>query len=315
MELLLLSRGEVESLLDVGELLEGLEGGFIALSEGKVQAPPRSEVSVPGAGNLLLKPAWLPGHPMTVKLVSTFVGNSDRGLPTIQALITLVDPATGTPQAVMDGSYITAMRTAASAALSARCLARRDARVLAIIGAGVQGQAHLKLLPRVREFDEIRIASLRFTDSQTLAAADVRAHACESYQEAVHGADVVCLCTTSVTPVISIDWLSPGAHVTSVGYAPPGGELPIEVVMQGRLVVESRLAFEPPPTGCGELTGLDPAMGTELGALLSGKAAARASDTELTVFKSMGHAMEDMVAADIVYRNALQRGIGRRASL
>ena len=315
MELLLLSRDEVQSLLDVDELLAGLADGFIALSEGRVHSPQRSEISVPGAGHLLLKPAWLPGHPMVVKLVSTYLGNSSRGLPTIQALITLVDPSTGTPQAIMDGSCITAMRTAACAALSAKCLARRNARVLAIIGAGVQGQAHLKLLPRVREFSEIRIASLAFTDAETLAAADVRARAFESYREAVRGADVVCLCTSSGTPVIDCDWLSPGAHVTSVGYAPPGGELPLEVVRQGRLVVESRLAFEPPPTGCGELTGLDSAMGTELGTLLSGRAAGRASDSELTVFKSMGHAMEDMVAADIVYRNAKQRGIGRRARL
>lgn len=315
MELLLCDREAVQSLLDLDELLAGLDAGFMALSEGKVSAPNRSEISVPGAGHLLIKPAWLPGNPIAVKLVSTFVGNRDRAMPTIQAIITLFDPLTGTPQAIMDGAYITAMRTAACAALSAKCLAREDAGVLAIIGAGVQGQAHLTMLPRVRGFTDIRIASLHFHDAQTLAAADSRARAVASYEEAVQGADVVCLCTTSGTPVISIDWLAAGAHVTSVGYAPPGGELPLEIIRQGRLVVESRLSFEPPPTGCGELAGLDPAMGTELGELLSGKAAGRASDGELTVFKSMGHAMEDMVAADIVYRNALQKGVGRRASL
>ena len=313
MELLLLSQDEVQSLLDLGELLEGLEAGFIALSDRKVHAPNRSEIRVSGAGHLLIKPAWLPGNPMVVKLVSTFAGNSDLGLPTIQALITLFDPSTGAPQAIMDGSYITAMRTAACAALSARILARENARVLAIIGAGVQGHAHLKMLPLVREFSEVRIASLDFKAAQELSAPDSRARAVASYQEAVTGADVVCLCTTSGTPVISIDWLSSGAHVTSVGYAPPGGELPLEIIRQGRLVVESRLSFEPPPTGCGELAGLDPAMGTELGELLSGRAAGRASDSELTVFKSMGHAMEDMVAADIVYKRALQLGVGRRA--
>lgn len=315
MELLLLSREEVQSLLDLEELLEGLADGFIALSDGLVHSPPRIELGGEGAGHLLLKPAWLPGCPMAVKLVSTFPGNRDRGLPTIQAVITLFDPSTGTPLAIMDGSHITAMRTAACAALSAKCLARPNARVLAIIGAGVQGQAHLTMLPRVREFSEIRIASLRFKEAQALAAADARARALASYQDAVHGADVVCLCTTSGTPVISIDWLAVGAHVTSVGYAPPGGELPLEIVRTGRLVVESRLSFEPPPAGCSELTGLDPTMGTELGNLLSGRAAGRASESELTVFKSMGHAMEDMVAAAIVYRKALQVGVGRRVSL
>jgi ornithine cyclodeaminase/thiomorpholine-carboxylate dehydrogenase len=315
MELLLLSQDEVRSLLDLDELLEGLAAGFMALSEGTVHAPSRSEIRAAGAGHLLIKPAWLPGGPMGVKLVSTFAGNRDRGLPTIQGIITLVDPSTGTPLAIMDGSYITAMRTAACAALSAKHLARANARVLAIIGAGVQGQAHLTMLPRVRAFSEIRIASLDLKDAQTLAATNSRARACASYQDAVAGADVICLCTTSSTPVISIDWLSPGAHVTSVGYAPPGGELPLDIVTQGRLVVESRLSFEPPPAGCGELAGLDPAMGTELGELLSGRAAGRASERELTVFKSMGHAMEDMVAAGLVYRNAQQRGVGRRAGL
>jgi len=127
----------------------------------------------------------------------------------------------------------------------------------------------------------------------------------------VHGADVVCLCTTSGTPVIESAWLSPGAHVTSVGYAPPGSELPPDVVQRARLAVESRLAFEPAPSGCAELAGLDPAMGTELGALLSGRAPGRASETEWTVYKSMGHAMEDLMTAELVYRKARERGLGK----
>lgn len=314
-ELLLLGREEVRALLDPDELLAGLADGFIALSDGQVQAPSRSEIGAAGTGHLLIKPAWRAGHPMAVKLVSTFPGNRDRGRPTVQAIIALVDALTGTPQAIMDGSHITAMRTAAGAALSTRCLARADARVLAIIGAGVQGQAHLQLLPRVREFREIRIASRTPADAEALAATDRRARAVESCRDAVEGADVVCLCTTSGAPVIRIDWLAAGAHVTSVGYAPPGGELPPEVVRQGRIAVESRLSFEPPPAGCAELAGLDPAMGTELGQLLSGRVAGRTSDRELTAYKSMGHAMEDLVAAEIVFRAAQQRGVGQRTRL
>lgn len=315
MQLLLLGREEVEALLDPDELLEALAQGFIALSAGTVQAPARIAVGAADTGHLLVKPAWVAGHPMAVKLVSTFPGNRDRGLPTIQAVIALVDADTGTPVAFMDGSHITAMRTAGGAALSARCLARADARVLAIVGAGVQGLAHLQLLPRVRGITEIRVTSRRPADAQALAARDPRARAVASAQDAVRGADVVCLCTTSATPVIEGAWLSPGAHVTSVGYAPPGGELPPEVVRQARLAVESRLSFEPPPAGCAELAGLDPALGVELGELLAGRAPGRPSDTALTAYKSMGHAMEDLVVAELVYRRARERGAGRSVRL
>lgn len=315
MDLLLLNRDEVDALLDPDALLTALADGFIALSAGQVQAPTRSELGAAGAGHLLVKPAWIDGHPMAVKLVSTFPGNRDRGIPTIQAVIALVDAATGTPLAIMDGSHITAMRTAGGAALSARCLARADARVLAIVGAGVQGLAHLQLLPRVRGITEIRVTSRRHADAESLAATDARAHAVTSVREAVRDADIVCLCTTSDTPVIDAAWLAPGAHVTSVGYAPPGGEMPPEVVRRARLAVESRVSFNPPPAGCAELAGLDPARGTELGELLAGRAPGRTSPTELTAYKSMGHAMEDLVVAALVYRRAREQGVGRAVRL
>jgi alanine dehydrogenase len=315
MDLLLLNRDEVDVLLDPDALLTALADGFVALSAGQVQAPTRSELGAAGTGHLLVKPAWIDGHPMAVKLVSTFPGNRDRGIPTIQGVIALVDAGTGTPLAIMDGSHITAMRTAGGAALSARCLARADARVLAIVGAGVQGQAHLQLIPRVRGITEIRVTSRRVADAEALAATDVRAHAVTSVRDAVRDADIVCLCTTSDTPVLEAAWLAPGAHVTSVGYAPPGGELPPEVVRRARLSVESRLSFDPPPGGCAELAGLDPALGTELGELLAGRAPGRTSPTELTAYKSMGHAMEDLVAAALVYRRAREQGVGRPVRL
>lgn len=315
MDLLLLSREEVKALLDPDALLTALADGFIALSAGRVQAPARSELGAAGTGHLLVKPAWIDGQPMAVKLVSTFPGNRDRGMPTIQGVIALIDAATGTPLAIMDGSHITAMRTAGGAALSARCLARADARVLAIVGAGVQGVAHLQLLPRVRGITEIRVTSRRFADAELLAATDARAHAVASVREAVRDADIVCLCTTSDTPVIEAAWLALGAHVTSVGYAPPGGELPSEVVRQARLAVESRLSFHPPPAGCAELAGLDPALGTELGELLAERVPGRASAVELTAYKSMGHAMEDLVVAALVYRLALEKGVGQTVRL
>lgn len=311
MELLLLSESEAQKLIDFDELLEALAEGFKALSEGKAIAPGRNEVSVPDAGFLLAMPAWQPDQNIAVKLVTVFHGNNELGIPGHQALICVFDPKTGTPIAIMDGTYITAIRTAGGAALSTRLLARQDARVLTIIGAGVQGHSHLKILPRVRDFEDIRLTSIHFNDAQKLASTHPRARAVESYEEAVRGADVVCLCTTSGTPVIELNWLSVGTHVTSVGYFPPGSELPREVIDRGRLFVETRRAFEPAPVGCDELSGLNPETGTELGEVLLGLKPGREFKDEITVYKSMGHAVEDMVAANLAYTRAKEKGIGQ----
>src|SRR5438874_8295473 len=258
MDILLLNETEVQRLLDPDALLDALAEGFKALSDGLVAAPKRNEVSVPDSGFLLAMPAYQHGREVTVKLVSVFHGNEGLGIPGHQALICWFDAQTGTPLSVMDGTYITALRTAGAAALSTRLLARTDTRELAIVGAGVQGRAHLTMLPRVRPFSEIRIASRHFAHAEQLAATDARARAVETAEEAVRGADVVCLCTTAGEPVISLDWLAPGMHITSVGYAPPGGELDRRVIEHGRLFLETRLAFDPPPAGCGELAGFDP---------------------------------------------------------
>jgi alanine dehydrogenase len=315
MDILLLSAAEVEQLLSVDALLDALAQGFMALSDDHVVAPLRNEVSIPAVGYLLAMPAWQPGTSITVKMVSVFHGNDRLGLPGHQALICLYDAETGTPVAIMDGTYITAIRTAGAAALSTRLLARKDARVLAILGAGVQGAAHLKLFPHVGTFDEIRIASLYFSDAQKLAAMHPKASPLESFEEAVRGADVVCLCSTSSVPIINRDWLVSGAHVTSVGYMPPGGELDRTVIEQGQLFVETRLAFEPPPVGCDDLAGFDSTRGAELGEVLLGRRPGRKSEQELTVYKAMGHAMEDLVAAHLVYQRAKQEGIGRIITL
>jgi alanine dehydrogenase len=315
MDILMLNEAEVQRLLDPDALLDALAEGFRALSEGLVDAPKRIGASVPNTGFLLAMPAYQQGREVTVKLVSVFHENRRLGMPSHQALICLFDPQTGTPLSFMDGTYITALRTAGAAALSTRLLARTDTRVLAIVGAGVQGRSHLQMLPRVRPFSEIRIASRHFADAEELAAADSRARAVDNAEEAVRGADVVCLCTSSGEPVVRLDWFAPGMHVTSVGYAPPDGELDRRVIEQGRLFVETRLAFEPPPAGCGELSGLDPSVGTELGEVLLGRGLGRQSNDVITVYKAMGHASEDMAAASLVYHRAKQEGAGRTVVL
>lgn len=315
MDILMLNEAEVQRLLDPEALLNGLSEGFKALSSGLVDAPNRSGVTVPNTGTLLSMPAYQQGREISVKLVSIFHGNTQLGIPSHQALICLFDPQTGTPLSFMDGSSITALRTAGAAALSTQLLARADTHVLAIVGAGVQGHAHLRMLPHVRSFSEIRIVSRNVAHAEGLAAKDSRVRVVQTTEEALRGADVVCLCTSSSEPILHLDWLAPGTHVTSVGYAPPGGELASEVIAHGRLFVETRLAFEPSPVGCAELAGLDPKTGTELGELLLGKSSGRQSNDELTVYKAMGHASEDLAAASLVYHRAKQEGAGYKVVL
>jgi ornithine cyclodeaminase/alanine dehydrogenase-like protein (mu-crystallin family) len=307
----MLSQADVNELLDLDRLLDALEEGFRALSSGRADIAPRTAVTTERDGFLQSMPGYAAGLGLGVKLVTGFPENHLLGLPSHQALIALFDPATGSPLAVMDGTRVTAIRTAGAAALSARHLARKDARVLAILGAGVQGHAHLEMLPRVRDFEEIRIASRTMESAQRLAELDPRAHAVANGEAAVRGADVAALCTSSSMPVIQRLWVSPGAHVSSVGFAPPGGELDRELAEMATLFVESRAAaFQPPPVGCMELVGMDAEQATEMGEVLLGTRPGRRSLEEITVYKSMGHAVEDLAAAGLVYRAAVAKGAG-----
>ncbi len=305
-----LSESDVERCLDPRELLDGLEEGFRGLELGDVQSPPRPELWVPGKGFCLAMPSWRPGMQLTIKIVNVFDGNLAVDLPNHLALINLFDPDTGTTTCVMDGTYITGIRTAASAVLSARLLSRPGSRVATVIGAGVQGREHLRLLPLVRELDHINVCSLRFEDARKLAAHSDIARPESNVEAAVRESDIVCLATHSPVPVIEADWVKPGAHVSSVGYHPPNGELPRELARTHRLFVETLDAFQPAPVGCSELAGLDASNGTALGAVVLGRAPGRVSETEITVYKAMGIAMEDMVAANLAYQRARREGTG-----
>lgn len=315
MAIMVLGEADVARLIDPDALLGGLADGFRALARGAVQAPHRPEIVVPGKGFCLAMPAWQAGMNISVKVVNVFEGNLALDLPNHLAVIALFDPETGAPVCFMDGTYITGIRTAASAVLSVRELARKDARTATIIGAGVQGREHLRLLPLVRDLDEIRIASLHYEDAEKLACRNPRAVAVRDVEAAVRTSDVVCLASHSRTPVIRADWVSEGAHVSSVGYAPPGGELPVELIAKTRLFVETADAFAAPPVGCGELGGLDPHRATLLGDVLAGTGSGRRSEADITVYKAMGIAMEDMVAAHIAYTRARAERCGRTITI
>src|SRR5216683_47268 len=313
-QVMTLSEADVERYLDLGELLDGLEDGFRGLELGEVQSPPRTEVTVPGKGFSLAMPAWRAGMPIGVKVVNVFDGNLELGLPNHLAMIMLFDQDTGATCCVMDGTYITGIRTAASAVLSARMLGRRDARVATVIGAGVQGREHLRLLPLIRDFERINVCSLYADEAERLAARNPLARATPDIEAAVRESDIVCLASHSATPVIQAEWLKSGTHVSSVGYYPPAGELPATLAREHRLFVETLDAFDPTPVGCAELAGIDCDCATTLGVVALGRAPGRLNESEITVYKAMGIAMEDLVAANLAYQRAkLEQGGGMMA--
>lgn len=309
-ELLYLSRADVERLLDVDSMLDALGRALVVFSSGITSVPPRTGARVGDRGILGAMPGYVPGIALEVKLVSVFPANHDHGLPSHQGLILVFDEDTGTPLAVMDGTYITAIRTGGTAAVAARALARDDASVLAILGAGVQGGSHLQTFPKVRDFAEIRVASRDPDHARALAAQHPRALAVESFEVAVRGADVVACCTDAREPILRREWLKPGVHVSSVG-GTWGPELDTETIAAGRLFVEWRgAATNPPPAGAAELQGFDASSLTEVGEVLAGTKPGRMSPDEITVYKSTGHAVEDAATARLVYDRAKAEGAG-----
>jgi ornithine cyclodeaminase/alanine dehydrogenase-like protein (mu-crystallin family) len=198
--------------------------------------------------------------------------------------------------------------------VATRALARPDARVLTVLGAGVQARSHVDTVSRVRELAEVRVASRSPEHAQTLAD-EIGGTPYASFEKAVDGADIVCACTDAGRPILSAEWLAPGIHLTSVGASREGPELDPAVMSRGLLVVESRVAFEPYPAGAHELQGLDPESAAELGEILAGTREGRSFPEQITVYKSMGHAVEDAAAAGLVYRRALEDGVGTEVEL
>jgi alanine dehydrogenase len=324
---LVLDKREVESLLDPDELRAAVGAALADLSAGRASMPTRIAALVPERDALLaVMPAYLPSAgALTTKLVSLFPRNTDR--PTHQAVIVAFDPITGSPAALMDGEAITAARTAAGSALATDLLARRDAATLAVLGAGVQARAHLRALPRVRGFSEIIVAARDHTKAEALAreisSETGRRSRAASFEDAVRAADVVCACTHSADPVVRRAWLREGTHVNSVGFNTAGREIDGETVAAALVVVESRAAaLAPPPGGSNDLSwpirdGLMDAshVHAELGELVSGSRPGRADMAQLTLYKSVGVAVEDAAAAALVLRLARERGIGKNITI
>jgi ornithine cyclodeaminase len=328
--MLVLGRSEVESLIEPGALIDALGVALSDVSAGRASMPARIAARVAERASLLgAMVAYVPSLQIIgAKLVSVFPGNAGGPLPTHQAVIAVFDPQTGSPVALLDGTSITALRTAAGSALATRLLARLDASVLAIVGTGVQAASHAAIVPLVRSFREVRVAGRDPKRAKEFASSiegrvQLPVRPCESTAEALAGADVVCATTHTVEPAVRGEWLSPGAHVNSVGLNPEGRELDTNVFRGALVAVESRAAaFAPFPSGANELrtalqkgalASLDDAV--ELGELVAGTKRGRSDREQRTVYKSVGIAAEDAAAAALVLRAAREKNIGREIDL
>jgi ornithine cyclodeaminase len=328
--MLLLNRHEVERLLDLDRLIEALGPAMAELSAGRVSMPARNLTLVRERGGLLAAmPVYLAlARTLSTKLVSVFPENEARGVPSHQAVILVFDAETGSPRALMDGTLITATRTAAGSALSARLLARPDAHVLLIAGTGVQARAHATAIPRVRPIREIRVVGRNPQKAARLAAEitqeqGIKAFGCEAVEQTFAGADIICAATHAVAPVVKGAWLQPGTHVTSVGLNPEGREVDAEAVCKALVVVETReAALAPNVGGSNDLKwpirdGVMSAdhIHAEIGELISGAKPGRTSAEQVTLYKSVGVAVQDAVAAHLVLEAAEKQGVGREVEV
>lgn len=328
--MLVLSRSQVEALLDVDSLIDAMAPAMADLSAGRASVPDRVAALVPDRDAFLAAmPGFLPsaGVLMT-KLVSLFPHNDGTRLPTHQALIVAFDPNTGEPAAMLDGTAITAARTGACSALSARLLAREDASVLAVLGTGVQARSHARAICRVLSIQQIRVAGRDPAKAAVLAeelsaSLEGEVQAVSSYAEALDGADVAAATTHAVEPVIRRSWLTPGVHITSVGYNPAGREIDDATVAEALVCVDSRQAVLAPfPAGSNDLLtpirdGLITAdhVHAELGELVAGSRPGRTTPDQITLYKSVGVAVQDAAATALVVASAREQSIGEEITL
>jgi ornithine cyclodeaminase/alanine dehydrogenase-like protein (mu-crystallin family) len=326
---LILTANEVRQSLPMPRAIESMKQAFAALSSGRAVVPPRTHLAVPQhSGICLVMPSLVHGAEesntaLAVKVVSVFDKNVEKGLARIQAAVLVVDPATGRPEALLEGATLTAIRTAAASGAATDLLARRDAHVLAILGAGVQARTHLEAVCAVRPISEVRIYSRRPAAVDSLIAefaakkeGGIRLVAASSARQAIEQADIICATTTSATPVFDDAHVALGTHINAVGsFTPQAREVPGETVVRARVFVDSRPAawheagdlIQPLNAG---LIDRDHIL-AELGELVLGVVAGRTDDGQITFFKSVGLAVQDALAARCALDTARRLGLGR----
>jgi alanine dehydrogenase len=325
--MLILSQGDVERLLPMRECIAIMATTLATLARGDAILPLRTVIRIPQSSDAFgIMPAYL-GSPKTIgaKIVTVYPGNHGTQLDSHQGAVLLFDSANGSLAALLDATAITTIRTAAASAVATRLLAREQASTLAIIGSGVQARAHVEAMCLVRPISSLRIWSRNSGNARELASFarehfHLDASACGSGADAVRGADIVCTVTSSTEPVLRGEWLTPGTHVNAVGACTPNArELDSAAVVGSRLYVDRReSALKEPgdivaPLHDGEI-GPEHIV-AEIGELLIGRGPGRRDDNEITLFKSLGLAIEDLAAASHVYEQAVRAGAGVNVEL
>ncbi len=322
--MLYLRDSDIRNLAEPGKVLEWMKLLFAELGKGAVILPDRTVIDVgKGKGSILSMPAFIPGvNAAGIKVVSVFPGNRHKNLPSINAHLFLIDPETGKTIAVMEATSLTALRTAAVSALAADLLARKSASRLGIFGAGVQAEYHLRSLHQVRPLKEVRVYDSDYSKSKDFAERMKKAlparcpiHAVKDESDAVKGSDLLLTATTSSEPVFSGSDVQAGTHITAIGSFKPGvRELDDETIERSVIVVDSK---GPALAEAGDLiipirNGRikEDHVKADLGELVTGTKDGRTNEEEITLFKSVGLAAEDVVAAKKIFEMAAGRRMG-----
>jgi len=326
MEVLVVNQHEVPELLPMEECIEVMADALRALARGDAVMPLRGMAGMPEqAGLLAWMPSLLPGSDvMGIKVISVFP-NEGTELESHQGAVLLFEAKRGQLLAIVDASEVTAIRTAAVSGLATRLLARQDADDLAILGSGTQARTHLQAMTAVRDLHRVRVWSRDPQHARSLAESQARrggisVEVSATAQRAVEGASIICTTTSATEPILEGRWISAGAHVNAVGFAgPTGRELDAEAVAQARLFADRRESIQN-EAGDFLLAKKEGAVGDdhvagEIGEVLLGKIAGRTSPEEITIFESLGLAIEDLAAVNHVYRRAQETGRGSRLEL
>lgn len=330
MKLRVLRREDVQQAISMTQAIEAVKGAFAQLSGGRANVPLRTQLPVPQHdGVTLFMPAYLEEtNSLAVKIVSVFPNNLDQGLPTIHALVIVVDAATGQPIAAVDGTYLTALRTGAASGAATDLLARSDAQRVAIFGAGTQGRTQLQAVCEVRQvakvwvYDTVRARAEQYAAEMRQKGGKIPTNieVADSPADAVAGADIICTATTSSTPVFHDASLKPGVHINGIGsYTPQMQEIDEATVARAKIVVGSRSACLAEtgdliiPLGKGLISESD--IHAELGEIVLGWKPGREAEEEVTFFKSVGNAVQDAAVARLALLAATEKGLGIQVEL
>lgn len=321
-ELRLLSAADVRVAVPMEEAVDAMRRAFGQLSSGDAQVPLRTSVEGEGGVMLVMPGRLRADEAMGAKVVSVFEGNRERGLPAVSALLLLVDPATGIPRAVLEGEALTALRTGAASGLATDLLARGDASVLTVFGAGVQARTQVEGVRAVRPIRELRIVSRTRASAEAFAreVEGVEVRVLDDPAVAVRGAQVICTATTSSEPVFPGEAVDPGTHVNGVGsFTPSTREVDDNLVRRARVVVDSREAALAEagdlllPMERGVFSASD--VHGELGEIVNGSLSGREDDRQVTFFKSVGSAAQDLAVGRRALERAGSQGIGTVVAL